>query len=70
MELYKLNIAILKILLFGHFMGGKIPKKGGHIGFLAIKWPKSKIFKIATSNLKFFRVVYLQTDNKRSPTGR
>ena len=35
MELYKLNIAILKILLFGHFMGGKIPKKAAILDF----WP-------------------------------
>ena len=45
------DVAILKILLFGHSMAGKLPKKGGIIGFLAIKWPISKIFKIATSNL-------------------
>jgi len=44
------DVAILKFL-FGHFMAGKLPKNSGQIGFLAIKWPKSKIFKIATSNL-------------------
>ena len=51
MEFYKFDVAILKILLLGHFIAGKLPKNGGHIGFLAIKWPKNKIFKIATSNL-------------------
>ena len=35
MEFYKYNVAILKILLLGHFIAGKLPKKGGHIGFLA-----------------------------------
>ena len=51
MVFYKLNVAILKILLFGHFMAVKLSKKGNHIRLLAIEWPKSKIFKIITPNL-------------------
>ena len=39
------------LLLLGHFMAGKLPKNGGYIGLLAIKWSKSKIFKITTSNM-------------------
>ena len=31
MEFYKFCVAISKILLFGHFLAGKLPKKGGHI---------------------------------------
>ena len=51
MEFYKFYVAILKMLFFGHFMAIKLPKNGRHIGFLAIKWPKSKIVEIASSNL-------------------
>ena len=50
-EFCRFGVAILRVLLFGHFMAGKLPKNGGHIGFLAIKWPRGGIFGIAASGL-------------------
>ena len=39
MEFYKLDVAILKILLFGHFMAGNVPKIQYGRHFLAVFQP-------------------------------
>ena len=56
MEFYKLGAAILKILLFGHFMAEKLPKKGGHIGFLA----KNQNFQNRCTKFVELHTEYLQ----------
>ena len=60
MELYKFGVAILKILLFGHFMAGNVPKMP-FLAFSSHKMAKKQNFQNRYTKFVELHIEKLQT---------